>query len=81
MAYGSVFQVEPALLRGIIANQPREYRNNTTTVDAVGRSEVHIGFVNHYYLFRFIAEQGEDFPVRHNSVYGSTGSHSLDYSD
>ncbi|MEJ6952470.1 iron ABC transporter substrate-binding protein [Natronospora cellulosivora (SeqCode)] len=61
-------------LRGIIANQPRQYRNNTTTVDAVGRGEVHVGFVNHYYLFRFMAEQGEDFPVRHLYTTSDAGS-------
>lgn len=61
-------------LRGIVANQPREYRNNTTTVDAVGRGEVHIGFANHYYLFRFIAEQGEDFPVRHLYTENDAGA-------
>ncbi len=50
-------------LEGILANEPRVYSNNTSTVDAVGRGEVDVGFVNHYYLFRFKAEHGEDFPV------------------
>ena len=61
-------------LRGIMANQPRVYRNNTTTVEAVGRGEVHAGFVNHYYLFRFMAEQGEDYPVRHLYTTSDAGS-------
>lgn len=61
-------------LRGILANRPRVYRNNTAIVDAVGRGEVHIGFVNHYYLHRFLAEQGEAFPVRNHHTVGDAGA-------
>ena len=28
------------------------------------RSEVEVGFVNHYYLYRFLAEEGESYPAR-----------------
>ncbi len=63
-----------AWLRGIIANRPRVYHNNTSTVDAVGRGEVHVGFVNHYYLFRFIAEQGESYPVRNLYTSNDAGA-------
>jgi len=52
-----------AWLEGILANEPRVYPNNTSTVEAVGRGEIDAGFVNHYYLFRFKAEHGEEFPV------------------
>ncbi|MBI3953270.1 MAG: iron ABC transporter substrate-binding protein [Chloroflexi bacterium] len=51
-------------LRGIRANNPKEYRNNTAIVQAVGAGEVEVGFPNHYYLFRFLQEQGEAFPAR-----------------
>jgi iron(III) transport system substrate-binding protein len=51
-------------LEGIKANDPKEYPNNTAAVQAVGAGEVDVAFVNHYYLFRFLAEEGEDFPVR-----------------
>ncbi|MBI2916449.1 MAG: iron ABC transporter substrate-binding protein [Chloroflexi bacterium] len=51
-------------LEGIKANNPKEYRNNTAVVQAVGAGEVDVGFVNHYYLFRFLQEQGEAFPAR-----------------
>lgn len=61
-------------LRGIQANQPRVYHNNTAVVDAIGRGEVDVGFVNHYYLFRFLAEHGDDFPVRHHYTAGDAGS-------
>ena len=51
-------------LEGIEANDPKEYPSNTAALQAVGAGEVDVAFVNHYYLFRFLAEEGEDFPVR-----------------
>lgn len=53
-------------LQGIQANEPVVYPKNTPIVEAVGKGEVDIGLVNHYYLFRFIAEQGEEFPARNH---------------
>ncbi len=61
-------------LRGIQANNPLRYHNNTSTVEGVSRGEAHIGFVNHYYLFRFLAEHGERFPVRHLYTTNDAGS-------
>lgn len=61
-------------LRGIRANQPRTYHNNTAIYDAVARGEIDIGFTNHYYLFRFLAEQGEGFPARIYFTEGDAGS-------
>ena len=55
-----------AWLEGIEANGATVYPNNTSIVDAVGRGEVDVGFVNHYYLYRFLAEQGDDFPARNH---------------
>ncbi len=51
-------------LEGIKANNPKVYSNNTAIVQAVGAGEVQVGFVNHYYLFSFLKEQGESFPAR-----------------
>ena len=51
-------------LEGIQANNPNVYASNTPQVDATARGEIDVGFVNHYYLFRFLAEEGEDFPAR-----------------
>ena len=51
-------------LEGIQANEPRVYANNTAIVQAVGAGEIEVGLVNHYYLYRFLAEEGEDFPAR-----------------
>jgi iron(III) transport system substrate-binding protein len=51
-------------LSGILANDPKEYPSNTTIVDATANGEVDVGFVNHYYLYRFLSEAGEAFPAR-----------------
>ncbi len=47
-----------AWLEGIKANEPLVYSGNTPTVQAAVAGEIHVGFVNHYYLFRIRAEQG-----------------------
>ena len=51
-------------INGIQENNPTAYPRNTPTVKAVADGEVEVGFVNHYYLFRFLAEEGEDFSAR-----------------
>ncbi len=51
-------------LEGIKANEPTVYENNTAIVKAVGAGEIDAGFVNHYYLFRELKEQGESFAAR-----------------
>ena len=51
-------------LEGIQANSPVVYDNNTAIVAAVAAGEVEAGFVNHYYLYRFLQEEGDDFPAR-----------------
>ncbi len=51
-------------LEGIMENEPVFYEKNTPTVAAVEAGEVEIGFVNHYYLHRFLAEEGESFAAR-----------------
>ncbi|MEK6256882.1 MAG: extracellular solute-binding protein, partial [Chloroflexota bacterium] len=63
-------------LLGIMANDPEFYEKNTPTVAAVAAGEVEVGFVNHYYLYRFIAEEGESFPAR-NYFLPSGGPGSL----
>ncbi len=51
-------------LKGIQANKPHVYPNNSAAVAAVGAGEVQVAFVNHYYLLNFLKEKGESFPVR-----------------
>jgi iron(III) transport system substrate-binding protein len=52
-----------AWLEGILANAPVAYPKNTAAVEGVAAGEVDVAFVNHYYLLRLIAENGEDYPV------------------
>ena len=51
-------------LEGVQGNDPKAYPNNTSQVAAVAAGEIDVGLVNHYYLYRFLAEEGEDFPAR-----------------
>jgi len=51
-------------LEGIQANAPKVYSQNTPIVKAVADGEIDVGFVNHYYLLRFLQEEGESFPAR-----------------
>ncbi len=51
-------------LEGIEANDPRVYDNNLAILDGVASGEVEVGFVNHYYLFRKLQEEGEGFTAR-----------------
>ncbi|MGH2544116.1 MAG: extracellular solute-binding protein [Ardenticatenaceae bacterium] len=53
-------------LEGIQANEPKVYANNIAVLEAVASGEVDAGFVNHYYLFRKLAEEGETFPARNH---------------
>jgi len=53
-----------AWLEGMIANDTQVYPNNSSIVTAVGAGEIAVGLVNHYYLYQFLNEQGESFPVR-----------------
>jgi iron(III) transport system substrate-binding protein len=50
-------------LEGLQANDVRFYPNNTTVVQAVGRGDVEVGLVNHYYLYNLL-ESTPDLPVR-----------------
>lgn len=62
-------------LNEMSANDPIAYEKNTPIVAAVGAGEVDLGLVNHYYLYRFIQEEGESFPARnHFLAAGGPGS-------
>ena len=45
-------------------NDAQEYPNNVSIVQAAANGEVDVGFVNHYYLERFLEEYGEEFEAR-----------------
>lgn len=51
-------------LEGIIANDPIAYPKNSVALAGVAAGEVDIAFVNHYYLFRALQEEGDSFAAR-----------------
>jgi iron(III) transport system substrate-binding protein len=52
-------------LRGLKENDVKFYPSNTTTVQAVGRGDVQVGLVNHYYLYNLLADT-PSLPVRNH---------------
>jgi iron(III) transport system substrate-binding protein len=65
-----------AWLSSIQANQPKVYLKNTPIVAAAASGEIDVGFVNHYYLHRFMKEDGESFGAR-NFFMNSDGPGSV----
>jgi iron(III) transport system substrate-binding protein len=63
-------------LEAMLANGVQSFDNNAAIVEAVGRGEIAAGLVNHYYLFRFLEEQGEQFPAR-NHFFPDGGADAL----
>lgn len=59
-------------LEDMLANDPAVFSNNTGTVEGVSRGEVEVGLVNHYYLYRFLAED-PDFNVANKYLPGDIG--------
>ncbi len=59
-------------LEDMLANDPAVFSNNTGTVEGVSRGEVDVGLVNHYYLYRFLAED-PDFNVANKFLPGDIG--------
>ncbi len=61
-------------LEAMIANDVQVYAKNTPIVEATGRGEIELGLVNHYYLYRFLAED-PDFQARnHHPAAGDAGA-------
>ncbi len=57
-------------LQGIQANNPVVYPKNTPIIAGTAAGEVDVGLVNHYYLHRFLVEEGQDFPARNYFLPG-----------
>ena len=55
-------------LAAMHANGARIYPKNTPQVAAAAAGEIDVGLVNHYYLHRFLAEEGESFAARNYHV-------------
>ncbi|MEZ4554015.1 MAG: iron ABC transporter substrate-binding protein [Dehalococcoidia bacterium] len=51
-------------LRALKVNEPKTYPNNLAAIQAVANGEVQVAFLNHYYLYRFLEEQGDGFKAR-----------------
>lgn len=51
-------------LEGLKANGIKEFPNNPSQVEAVGKGEIDVALVNHYYIYPFLAERGETFAAR-----------------
>jgi iron(III) transport system substrate-binding protein len=60
-------------LQGVMANEPVVFSKNSQIVEALGRGEIEVGFVNNYYLHRY---QNADpaFPVAHHYTKNDAGS-------
>jgi iron(III) transport system substrate-binding protein len=58
-----------AWLDAMAAADAPTYANNNAIVEAVGRGEVPLGLVNHYYNYRFLAED-PDLPSRNHRFDG-----------
>lgn len=61
-------------LNCIQANEPIVYSSNTAIVEAAGKGEIEAGFVNHYYLFRFLAEDPDFTASNYHPRSGDAGS-------
>ncbi len=55
-------------VEGMRDNDAVAYPNNVTTVSAAAAGEVAVGFVNHYYLERFLEEHGPEFGARNHYI-------------
>ncbi len=60
-------------LRGMAANGAPTYPSNSVIVTAVDQGDVDAGMVNHYYLLRLMAEQG-DVSAANHFLSGSAGA-------
>jgi len=58
-------QAAAGWLRAIADNAPGLYPRNSVIVTAVDGGEIDAGLVNHYYLLRLIAEQGDSAAANH----------------
>ena len=61
-------------LADMIANEVHSYPKNTPIVQAVINSEIVAGLVNHYYLFRFLAEDPDITAALHFFPAGDPGA-------
>ena len=61
-------------LEAMIANDVQVYAKNTPIVEATGKGEIALGLVNHYYLYRFLAEDPGFQAKNHHPPSGDAGA-------
>jgi len=61
-------------LAAVVANDVQAYPKNTPIVQAVINGEIAVGLVNHYYLYRFLAEDPNITATLHFFPGGDVGS-------
>jgi iron(III) transport system substrate-binding protein len=66
--------VTAAWLAELQANDPVIYANNNAIVAAVGRGEIDVGLVNHYYNYRALAENPDQPSANHVFADGDPGA-------
>lgn len=59
-------------LESLLSNEPVAFENNSSQLEAIARGEIDFALVNHYYLYRFLAED-PDFPVDNHYLPGDIG--------
>lgn len=60
-------------LVGIMENDPVVFSGNAPIVEAIGRGEIHVGFVNNYYMHN-IKAKNPSLPVANHYTSGDAGS-------
>lgn len=66
--------VAAEFLADLAANDVVTYPNNSAIVGAVGRGEIDVGLVNHYYNFRFLEEDPGHPGLNHSFAADDAGS-------
>jgi len=61
-------------LIGMVENDVQIYPKNTPIVEATGAGEISVGLVNHYYLYRFLAEDPDFSADNYHFPAGDVGS-------
>lgn len=61
-------------LEGMVANEAVAYSGNSQVVEAVINGEVPVGLVNHYYLYRFLAEDSSITTRNYHFPGGDVGA-------
>lgn len=61
-------------LEGLVANDAQSYAGNSAIVAAVGRGEIALGLVNHYYNYRAVEEDPNHAGLNHQLAADDPGS-------